>query len=893
MAVLNGERMHDTMERLLPGARSAALLWQGAAVLGGAALGAGQVYGGAAPFGLALVIGCPPSYCLAAALGTLAAGLAFQPMLLGIKLAVAAVAAAAVRRLIDGRPGAGALAGCLTLTAAQVLQIVLAGGLFNPGQTVTVGCTALLAAVFGWAFAHFPAREPRGVCLWLAVATACLQRCAVGPLAPGLALAAGAGLCAAIGGTLEQTAVLSIALAAAITASGPTLAYAALAVALGSLAASCLCPGERGRCAGVFAAGCTAGALAAPDAVSVLPLAVSAGVGVVAALAVPGSVLHKIFPPPAPPVQTQGLGGAARKLSAVADTLSDIADTVNAVCQRQLPPKGETFDFVVEQVARTTCQSCTRRSRCWVRGYATAMDGLYHLKPTLESKGRVEVEDLPGQLAGCIHPADLCTAANHGYRLWRSRRQTRARAVTLRAALTEQYSALAGALAQLAGKLGQAGLPDPRREARVAQLFAELGLDALECSVTADLAGRLTANVTICRTRFTPDEVAGLTDEMTRICRRDMDTPEITHCRTVTMLCFGEKPLFTVEFGAAAHAAGGQSVSGDALDQFCDTSGRAQMLLCDGMGTGRAAAVDGQMAAKLTAQLLRAGFAAESAARLVNVALGLKGAEQEAGATLDLLTVDLYTGRAGLFKAGAAPSFLVRGGVPRMLDGASLPMGVLDSLVGRSTTFALDAGDWVVLVSDGALTDGSDWLMQQLQLCAKLGHTPKQAAETVADAAARRAGAKQDDITVAVLAMAVPVLGFGWLPALIALALYGILPVLQGTLAGLGSIPPGVSGVAEGMGMTGWQRLYKVELPLAAPVILAGIRTSVIVNIGTATIASTVGASTLGTPIIIGLSGFNTAYIVQGALLVALAAIIVDRAFERLTRWISRHRHAQ
>ena len=116
---------------------------------------------------------------------------------------------------------------------------------------------------------------------------------------------------------------------------------------------------------------------------------------------------------------------------------------------------------------------------------------------------------------------------------------------------------------------------------------------------------------------------------------------------------------------------------------------------------------------------------------------------------------------------------------------------------------------------------------------------------------------------------------------------------LAATAIGLGSIPPGVSGVAEGMGMTGWQRLYKVELPLAAPVILAGIRTSVIVNIGTATIASTVGASTLGTPIIIGLSGFNTAYIVQGALLVALAAIIVDRAFERLTRWISRHRHAQ
>lgn len=753
MAVLSGERLHENMERLLPGARTAALLWQGAALVGGVLLGAGRVYGGAAPFGLALVIGCPPAYCLAAAVGTLAAGVVLQPALLGIKVGVAAVAAATVRRLIDGRPRAGALAGCLTLAAAQLVQILLLGGLINFSQTAAVGCTALLAAGLGWAFASFPVREPRGVCLWLAVGAACLQRCAVGPLAPGLVLASAAGLCAAIGGTLEQTAVLSIALAAALTASGPERAFAALAVAMGSLAASCLCPGERGRCAGVFAVGCTLGALAAPDAVSVVPLAVSAGVGVTAALALPGSVMRRIFPPPAPPVQAQGLSGAARKLSAVADTLSDIADTVNAVCQRQMPPKGESFDFVVEQVARTTCQSCTRRSRCWVRGYATAMDGLQHLKPVLESKGRVEVQDLPGQLSVCIHPADLCTAANHGYRLWRSRRQTRARASMLRTALTEQYSALAGALAQLAAKLGQAGLPDPRREAKLAQLFAELGLDALECSVTADLAGRLTASVTICRTHFTQEEISGLVEEVSRLCRRDMDLPEITHCRTVTMLTFGEKPLFTAEFGAAGHAAAGQSVSGDALDQFCDTSGRAQMLLCDGMGTGRAAAVDGQMAAKLTAQLLRAGFAAESAARLVNVALGLKGAEQEAGATLDLLTVDLYTGRAGLFKAGAAPSFLVRGGVPRMLDGASLPMGMLDSLVGRSTTFALDAGDWVVLVSDGALADGADWLMQQLQLCARLGHTPKQAAETVADAAARRAGDKRDDITVAVLAV--------------------------------------------------------------------------------------------------------------------------------------------
>ena len=749
MAVLSGERLHENMEKLLPGARTAALLWQGTALAGGVLLGAGRVYGGAAPFGLALVIGCPPAYCLAAAVGTLAAGVVLQPALLGIKVGVAAVAAATVRRLIDGRPRAGALAGCLTLAAAQLVQILLLGGLVNFSQTAAVGCTALLAAGLGWAFASFPVREPRGVCLWLAVGAACLQRCAVGPLAPGLVLASAAGLCAAIGGTLEQTAVLSIALAAALTAAGPERAFAALAVAMGSLAASCLCPGERGRCAGVFAVGCTLGALAAPDAVSVVPLAVSAGVGVTAALALPGSVMRRIFPPPAPPVQAQGLSGAARKLSAVADTLSDIADTVNAVCQRQMPPKGESFDFVVEQVARTTCQSCTRRSRCWVRGYATAMDGLQHLKPVLESKGRVEVQDLPGQLSVCIHPADLCTAANHGYRLWRSRRQTRARANVLRSALTEQYGAIASALAQLSARLGQAGLPDPRRESRVAQLFASIGLETLECSVTTDVAGRISVNVTVARTAFTPEELRALTDEVSRLCRRDLALPEIAHCRTVTMLSFGERPLFSARFGMASRPA--EEISGDACDQFCDTCGRAQMLLCDGMGTGRPAAVDGQMAARLTGQLLRAGFAAESAARLVNVALGLKNGEQESGATLDLLTVDLFTGRAGLFKAGAAPSFLVRNGEPRMMEGASLPMGILDSVVGRSSSFTLEVGDLVVLVSDGVLCDGTDWILQQLQLSARLGHSPAQTAAALADSAVRRAGSRRDDITVAAL----------------------------------------------------------------------------------------------------------------------------------------------
>lgn len=144
------------------------------------------------------------------------------------------------------------------------------------------------------------------------------------------------------------------------------------------------------------------------------------------------------------------------------------------------------------------------------------------------------------------------------------------------------------------------------------------------------------------------------------------------------------------------------------------------------------------------------------------------------------------------------------------------------------------------------------------------------------------AGMGQTFPPVAVLAVAVPAVGFGELPALIALSIFGMLPVLQATLAGLASVPSPVLDSARAMGMTSRQILTEVQMPLALPLWLAGVRTSVVVNIGTAAIASTVGAKTLGLPIIIGLSGFNTAYVLQGAMMVGLLAVTADLAFDKL-----------
>ncbi len=141
---------------------------------------------------------------------------------------------------------------------------------------------------------------------------------------------------------------------------------------------------------------------------------------------------------------------------------------------------------------------------------------------------------------------------------------------------------------------------------------------------------------------------------------------------------------------------------------------------------------------------------------------------------------------------------------------------------------------------------------------------------------------------VAVLALAVPLVGFGELPALLVLAVYGLLPVVQGAVSGLMSVPPAQQQAGLSLGLTPRQCLRYIDLPLALPMWLSGVRTSVIINIGTAAIASTVGAKTLGSPIIVGLSGFNTAYVLQGAILVALLAVTVDMLFEKLARRVTR-----
>jgi osmoprotectant transport system permease protein len=145
-------------------------------------------------------------------------------------------------------------------------------------------------------------------------------------------------------------------------------------------------------------------------------------------------------------------------------------------------------------------------------------------------------------------------------------------------------------------------------------------------------------------------------------------------------------------------------------------------------------------------------------------------------------------------------------------------------------------------------------------------------------------GAIQTVPSLALLVLMIPLLGIGTVPAIVALFLYSLLPILRGTHTGLTQIPAELLDSAEALGLAPWAKLFWVELPLAAPSICAGIKTAAVINVGTATLGALIGAGGYGQPILTGIRLADTGLILEGALPAVALAILVQLLFDLMER---------
>ncbi|WP_156061056.1 ABC transporter permease [Bacillus altitudinis] len=141
--------------------------------------------------------------------------------------------------------------------------------------------------------------------------------------------------------------------------------------------------------------------------------------------------------------------------------------------------------------------------------------------------------------------------------------------------------------------------------------------------------------------------------------------------------------------------------------------------------------------------------------------------------------------------------------------------------------------------------------------------------------------------SLAIFAFFIPILGVGKIPAIVALFFYSVLPILRNTYAGVQGVNKNLLESGKGIGMTTWEQIRLVELPLAVPVIMAGVRTSTIYLIGWTTLAAFIGGGGLGDYILIGLQLYQPEYIIAGAIPVTILAVIIDLILMKLEKKVT------
>lgn len=398
---------------------------------------------------------------------------------------------------------------------------------------------------------------------------------------------------------------------------------------------------------------------------------------------------------------------SADRLRRSAEAFRAVSGGLRTAFQAPAVPNDGDAARIFDRAADRVCAKCKQRERCWQREYQVTRTALTDALPTMLDRGAGAMEDFPPHFSSrCIRFETFLVAANGELSALLQRRRYDSRVRESRAAVCAQYGHMAAVLDRAAAELAREPAVDVRRQRLVKQRMAALGLEG-RCAVWGDQYGHLQLEVEgPGAEQLSREGELGRLGAILGCPLRDADSQ-----RGRARLSQKE-PLMAIA-GVAGADRQGQPISGDAGVWFKDDAGRLNFLLCDGMGSGMDAREDSETALRLLEKFLLAGLDPEEALNTVGEALALRGEEEGGFTTVDLLQIDLFSGKSAVYKLGAAPTYLRRGGGVERLSGESLPAGVNAGAAAGPDAFplSLDAGDCVVLVSDGVTTGQEDrWL---------------------------------------------------------------------------------------------------------------------------------------------------------------------------------------
>ena len=473
--------------------------------------------------------------------------------------------------------------------------------------------------------------------------------------------------------------------------------------------------------------------------------------GAAISLCVPKSVSVKIGRLFSPPVKTVSENGMKKsvtmRLKYAAGALSDVSDTVENVARELSRINTPDFDTVISNIEKDACGGCTLCVHCWEQKKNDTISAILDMIKAVKENQETPNELAPDEFkARCLRQAKMGQAVYRHYSDYASRIAAESRLCDVRNVVSDQFEGISNMLTDLAEELNRDETFDDITAGKIASALKNIDIRAEECGCRIDKYGRMTIEIIIKPSEKIRYNRMQILRTVEACCDRDFEPPAINEIERNVYITLTEKAIITADIGVGQHSCSPSGICGDAFSHFNDGKGRVFMVLSDGMGAGGRAAVDGAMASGLMTRLLKAGFGYDCSLSMVNSAMLFKSTD-ESLATVDISCIDLFSGRTDLLKAGAAPTVIRRNGKSGRAQSTSLPAGILRDVGFDKATVKLRPGDIVVMMSDGATSEGTEWI------CAEVDAWRDGDAQSLADhiarcARRRRSDNHDDDITV-------------------------------------------------------------------------------------------------------------------------------------------------
>ncbi len=434
------------------------------------------------------------------------------------------------------------------------------------------------------------------------------------------------------------------------------------------------------------------------------------------------------------------------RLEMAANALREVSSTTEKVSAELSKINTPDFGHILNKIEDESCKGCNKRTFCWEKNRNLTVDAILDITKSVKGITPENDNAINELKSRCIRFSRLNESAIKRYTEYMSSLASENRIDEVREVVCNQFYGISDMLIELSKDLQSEESFNQSVALAVAAALKNLEIHAEETSAKTDKYGRTTVTVKV---KSSPEIVLNKKEIMkicSLACELQFDIPLICENKDGIYITLSEHAIFKAEVGVEQLSANENIISGDAYNYFNDGKGHLIMILSDGMGTGGRAAVDGAMASGLMADLLKAGFGYNCSLKLLNSSMLFKSSD-ESSATLDIAAIDLFTGEVNLYKAGAAPTLVKRSGNCGKAVSTSLPIGILENVSFDTARIKLKDNDVILLLSDGAVSDGTDWIKAELESF-KDG-TAQELAERICGCAKRRQREyDNDDITV-------------------------------------------------------------------------------------------------------------------------------------------------